>query len=343
MAKRILVILILILSFTAPSVAALVADKEDSLALDFLQQVFSYQGKPAAKRDNMPEALDLMLILFVEANSFKEALKQVALNRPPQGNTVEVFFTDNQVVRKLSCIVDLRTQHVKWGTQIDQLLNIKLANYAKSAVDARVLTFLIALSHNFFQEYGAESLSSLRVANQRRLDVQFSVFRSLMLHGLSINVRDAQGRTILMAACADGNGVPEDIYFLVRLGANVNAQDNEGNTAAWFALGHSFFPGLYGKSYINPTMKTRLEVLNENGADLTLRNSYGQTVLDYANTILIHTKDREPDLALLAEITDIIKKNQEGQATKDLGIIKALLVKSKDLQARTKELIDTLS
>ena len=82
------------------------------------------------------------------------------------------------------------------------------------------------------------------------------------------NKADKHGRTQLMTAAADGD--TDLMQNLIFSGANVNASDSDGWTAAmWCAR--------YGGDY------SSLKLLYENGADLKLKNKYGISALQLAS------------------------------------------------------------
>ncbi|QTQ16246.1 ankyrin repeat domain-containing protein [Treponema parvum] len=83
-----------------------------------------------------------------------------------------------------------------------------------------------------------------------------------------VNKTDKYGRTQLMKAAADGD--TDLMQNLIFSGANVNASDSDGWTAAmWCAR--------YGGDY------SSLKLLYENGADLKLKNKYGISALQLAS------------------------------------------------------------
>ncbi|QTQ11786.1 ankyrin repeat domain-containing protein [Treponema parvum] len=101
------------------------------------------------------------------------------------------------------------------------------------------------------------------------------------------NKADKHGRTQLMKAAADGD--TDLIKNLIFSGANVNASDSDGWTAAmWCAR--------YGGDY------SSLKLLYENGADLKLKNKYGISALQLAscfsnneNIVYLLLEGRSPD------------------------------------------------
>jgi len=119
-----------------------------------------------------------------------------------------------------------------------------------------------------------------------------------------INLIDADGRTALMHAVIDNNALMTSL--LLKTGADPNLQDNEGNTALHFAaLGYqSTIAALLVKSgakidlqdkngntpLSNAIFNSRnrgelIKFLTENGADKNIKNFYGVSPSDLANSI----------------------------------------------------------
>ena len=83
-----------------------------------------------------------------------------------------------------------------------------------------------------------------------------------------INIVDSQGRTSLMKAAAENNIIL--MHQLIHSGADVNAQDNDGWTAAMFSI-------RYGGTDLP------LRMLQESGANLKHKNKFGISALQIAS------------------------------------------------------------
>ncbi|KAJ0411187.1 hypothetical protein ATCC90586_008903 [Pythium insidiosum] len=83
--------------------------------------------------------------------------------------------------------------------------------------------------------------------------------------GVSVNARDAHGNTILSIACQ--NGLKRMAKLALRRGANINSQNNRGNTALHFCFAYG-----YGDSLG--------EYLLSKGADATIMNDAGLLCFD---------------------------------------------------------------
>jgi len=92
-----------------------------------------------------------------------------------------------------------------------------------------------------------------------------AIIRPLMKHGADIELRGAGGHTPLL--CAVRRNLPQAARILLACGANVDAVDNDNNTALHFA-----------SSYKNNghTLKRLLAA----GSNPTLTNTWGKTALD---------------------------------------------------------------
>ena len=67
---------------------------------------------------------------------------------------------------------------------------------------------------------------------------RYTEARALMKQGPPVDCRDRGGNSPLMAACQNGRG--KLVKLCIRHGANVNAQNKQGNTALHFALAFQF-------------------------------------------------------------------------------------------------------
>jgi len=92
------------------------------------------------------------------------------------------------------------------------------------------------------------------------------------LQGVEVNGRDGTGRTPLMLAADNEGFVPDDVMeLLLNKGAEIDAQDPEGNTALIISAKVANFSGV--------------EFLVNKGASLNLKNNAGETALTIARRI----------------------------------------------------------
>ena len=95
---------------------------------------------------------------------------------------------------------------------------------------------------------------------------QTETAKLLVKHGALINKGNAYGRTACMFAAINGH-IDTVKVFVEELKADINAQDKFGWTACIFAA-------IYKKNEM-------LEALVKLGADISIKNNEGKTVLDY--------------------------------------------------------------
>ncbi len=94
----------------------------------------------------------------------------------------------------------------------------------------------------------------------------FDCAKLLIDNGADIHARDNDGVTILMGAA--GESSPEFVEYLINKGARVNEVDNEGESVLMWAVKETI-----------PNEKI-VRTLLENGADKTVNNNIGESVLD---------------------------------------------------------------
>ena len=88
---------------------------------------------------------------------------------------------------------------------------------------------------------------------------------------MDVNVKDAEGRTLLHQACDRGH--KELVTVLLQYGADINCQDNEGQTALHYAAACEFLDivELLLQSGANPTLRDQDGCLPE---EVTVQRSY---------------------------------------------------------------------
>jgi len=103
---------------------------------------------------------------------------------------------------------------------------------------------------------------------------------------------------------------PQVTGFLLSQGAKINAQDRHGNSS----LNH----------FINHGCEEGVELLLDNGVDLTKKNNHGQNALHIAATNINNNKEsdsEEPNITqmLIAKSRDLEVKDSEGRTAADLA------------------------
>lgn len=157
---------------------------------------------------------------------------------------------------------------------------------------------------------GYELLSEALDAN--RIDY----VEGLILNGVNINETDNKGESVLIRSIK--KGLPNKINeFLIQLGADLNLEDNNGNT-----------PLILASSYNNIKL---VNLLLANGADPNFTNKYGKTALNYTNVPIITSKLKssrlDPDMIPELLLKGIKKYNLLAEAvnTNNIDVIHTLL------------------
>lgn len=129
---------------------------------------------------------------------------------------------------------------------------------------------------------------------------KLNMVRILLQHGAKADEpRTAKGRTPLMVACAYYSG-PDICGLLIKYGANVNAQANDGSTALMLAANN-------GKVAV-------VELLLNQKANAYAKDTKGSTALDYANRADLELiKNSMPDQKLSKEEVITLLKKATGQ------------------------------
>jgi ankyrin repeat protein len=101
--------------------------------------------------------------------------------------------------------------------------------------------------------------------------------QALIDQGANVNAQDDTGQTALMAAAS--RGATGTVQLLLNKGASVNAKDSTGKTALLWATSGS--PGRFG---LIQTLTDTAQVLLTAGADATVSDAEGKTALMWAAT-----------------------------------------------------------
>lgn len=122
--------------------------------------------------------------------------------------------------------------------------------------------------------------------------------RLLINQGANIDSRDSDNWTPLHYACHQGK--PDSASFLVKSGANLNVQDNTGETPLMKSLGNQY----------------KIKLLIKNGADINIQNNDGDTALIKA----VNFSYSRNVIALLRANADINLVNKKGQSALDVAL-----------------------
>jgi len=133
---------------------------------------------------------------------------------------------------------------------------------------------------NVLIEAGANVNSELLSKIWNGFEMQAIVF--LLANGADVNVASASwdGRTALMTAVLGNDGLsqPDVVTILIEHGADVNARDDNGNTALMWAAERWFPPSPLPPC---PFLES-MEILLANAADVSMRNNDGKRAIDIA-------------------------------------------------------------
>lgn len=136
---------------------------------------------------------------------------------------------------------------------------------------------------------------------------------------VDVNLRDNSGKSALLIAAKWGN--TKSIEILLREGAKIDAQDNDGWSALMYASRFSFSTSSFAT----------VKLLVNSGANLDLRNNNGWTALMLATRFSIIKTSR----FLLKSGANINIINNHGQKLKDIVI-------EKRYKSVTKNLVDEI-
>ncbi len=124
-----------------------------------------------------------------------------------------------------------------------------------------------------------------------------------------VNYEDRYTKTPFLNACAWSLTLPSVINLMIKNGANINYQNEEGLTALMLITRAN--PEYNKDTYHNQIEKVK--ILIANGADLSLTDKYGKTALDYAK--------ENNHLEMIKMIEDEIEKPQKA---KNLDLLNAI-------------------
>jgi ankyrin repeat protein len=133
-----------------------------------------------------------------------------------------------------------------------------------------------------------------------------AIFDCLLSKGASAAVTYPDGKTLLHRAVSSSFDYPRVAHLLLKAGVEVNAEDNDGNTALHLAT-HS---------------KSCMDVLLKHGASPRQLNRDELTPLLYA--IGQGKRNEEADLETLIKVSDLNKTNAEGQTALHLAAANGL-------------------
>ncbi|KNG48802.1 ankyrin repeat-containing protein [Stemphylium lycopersici] len=146
------------------------------------------------------------------------------------------------------------------------------------------------------------------------------IIGSLLEQGTDAKVRYTDGKTLLHHAVTPRFSQTKIAQMLVDAGAEVNAQDDEGNTALHLAT--------YSKSCTDLLLKSK--------ADPKKTNAKGLTPLLFAMTC--NEKETEPDLESLVKVSDMRRTNSEEHTALHLAAKRGL---GKTIRALLRNRADT--
>ncbi len=170
-----------------------------------------------------------------------------------------------------------------------------------------------------FPPTGVNKLSKSLIA-----DWSIEYIKDFLARGGDINIRDSQGKTLLMYCIPFGN---EEIFrFLIDNGADVNAKDKDKRTVLMYAL----------EDFNN----TAAKILIDNGADVNARCKFGKTTLMHKYR---HWDDRKLAKILIDNGADVnarckFEETELMHAVKsgDEEAVEALIEAGADVNARCK-------
>ena len=159
---------------------------------------------------------------------------------------------------------------------IEKLIERDIKLNIKDSSDHTILDEILHIL-SLIRDPKAKRARRYNVIHQKRNYLKLTTL--LIEHGLAVNRRDEQGKTVLYREVKRKNYVT--IKFLVTSGADINAEDNEGKTVLFDAC-------LEGLSNLK-----MIDFLMELGADLDHRDLMGRSVVDDLVEVILIKKNRK--------------------------------------------------
>lgn len=132
-----------------------------------------------------------------------------------------------------------------------------------------------------------ESLELLKVINKCEPETTLKAVHDLLQKGADIEAKTSWGLTPFRIALQRGC-INLANYLIVR-GANINAQDKDGDTTLTYLANQQDFnffkSGYFRSSKISSGINYLIEYLVEHGADVTLKNQSGKTAFNLADEL----------------------------------------------------------
>lgn len=239
-----------------------------------LKQVQGYLGNISCDRTNLPYLSedDWSILYSKTKDKFKietldEFINLLEKNRSISiyPDTIDLFF-NNIHSYSYDDLCRLLKEHPSWKKKLNLLLPSLLDLFDENR-DLELASFLIKnkfVNVNIMDNDGNTYLNN--ACSEKDSDKIFF----LLENGADVNQKNKDGITPLMNYIISK---PTDDYIidvLVKYGAKINEQDNEGNTALHYAI-------IHGNS-----MRI-IKCLLNNGSDRSIENKYGMTPMDYAS------------------------------------------------------------
>ena len=148
--------------------------------------------------------------------------------------------------------------------------NFLFLTAAETGDKEKVLELLDANKHgDLIADINTKGLDEFTPLHLATSEGRIDVIICLLEHGAMLEALTSSMRTPLHVACNRGN--KEIIEILVNKGANINAQDKDGNTPSHILSEAGWIESLSWLLKMNP--------------DLTIKNNYGETAIEVAETL----------------------------------------------------------